>query len=365
MSTTAVSLNQPVIATGEARTFFFNGRLLSAEDLQREQGQRETGQRRLAQLIGCGIATGLDVTANIGSSTLSITAGLGVTPSGEVIAVDSFDLQLKAAATQTVSGRFSACDASASSGSLLAGQYLLVLTPTWISDGRAPTLLGDVGACNRNVERPAVRARLLKLKTPDGATDTTLRNLLAVALLAPEPLPTPTPGAPPILIGWWPTKFAPTLGLDDLPIAVVSINAQAQVVFLDVHAAQRRLAPSPGNAADALWPESCAVEMEAFALQFSDQTSKLDTNASAEAFVWLPPVLVLNKQAKLNYGQVFGNLPKEHKVGREGFARALRDSLNGEPIERANGIRSVLLRLGDSERWLLRLRPARKPSTPK
>jgi len=368
MDPTSIRLNQSVIASGEARTFFFNGRLLSAEDLKREQGQREAGQRRLAQLVGCGIATGLGVEVGVSKkTTLSIKAGLGVTPSGEVIEVGDLELDLQTAPRPLRAGGFSACEAAFNSGALLAGLHLLVLTPTWISDGRALTLLGDVGACNRNVERPAVRARLVKLK--DLTTDPNKRrNSLAYALLAPDPLSAEFKTTK--LIGWWPGSIAPTLRGDDLPIAVVSINEKAEVEFLDVDAARRRLAPPPGNAADALWPESRTAEMEAFARQFLGHLSELKYLKLREQtvqFDWLPPVVVLNKEAKDRYSQVFSKtsaaLPeKEHKVGRESFARALRDGLHGEPIKiQVNSVRAVLLKLGDSDSWLLRLRPPRLP----
>lgn len=372
MSATDIRLNQPVIASGEARTFFFNGRLLSAEDLQREQGQREAGQRRLAQLIGCGIATGLGVAAGVGSTKLSITAGLGVTPSGEVIEVGSLEVDLQTASRPRRAGGFSACEAAFNSNAPIAGLHLLVLTPTWISDGRAPTLLGDVGACNRNVELPAVRARLIKLIPPTNDA-IKLRNHLAYALLGADPLL--ASGAADDLIGWWPRKIAPTLGHDDLPIAVVKINDRAQVEFLDVDAAQRRLAPPPGNAADKLWPESRTVEIEAFMRQFLGQLRDIarehkasppeDFAKHATDFVWLPPVVLLdNDDVRQCYQKVFANtaaaLPPSYDINREMFACGLRDGLYGEPVELSKAASSYyrsLWKLIDSNRWLLRFLP--------
>lgn len=389
MSATGISLNQPVIASGEARTFFFNGRLLSAEDLQREQGQREAGQRRLAQLIGCGIATGLGVTAGVGSTELSIGAGLGVTPSGDVIEVGNLEIDLQTASRPRRAGGFSACEAAFNTNALIAGLHLLVLTPTWIGDGRARTLLGDVGACNRNVELPAVRPRLIQLNPP---TDDTikLRNHLAYALLGSDPLL--APGAANALIGWWPSRIAPTLGRDDLPIAVVKVNDRAQVEFLDVNAARRRLAPPPGNAADELWPESRTVEVEAFMRQFLGQIKDLakassgnalapptnlrieKTSSKLEPFDWLPPVVLLDEGQRQDYQKVLagtaGALPTlptyYESVNREVFARALRVGLYGEPIERVNAhpTNPLKLKLADRELWLLRFQSITSPLSP-
>src|SRR6218665_3143874 len=86
-------LNQVIAVAGEPRSFFFNGRLLSAEDLTREQAARDDAERRLARLIGCGVAEGLTVTAGVGS-VLHIAAGRGVTPSGAIIDIGKLALGL-------------------------------------------------------------------------------------------------------------------------------------------------------------------------------------------------------------------------------------------------------------------------------
>ena len=185
MATTTALLNQPVDALGEPRSYFFNGRLLSAEDLRREQDQRAGGQHRLARLMGCGVASGLRVSRLGTASKLRIAPGLGVTPSGELIEIDQLDLDLSAATRSGRLGGFGNCAAGLADGQPLAGLYLLVLTPAWTPQGRAQTLLGEVGACNRRTEQPAVRARLLALLPPTSATTANLRNLLAVGLLSP------------------------------------------------------------------------------------------------------------------------------------------------------------------------------------
>ncbi|PTT81722.1 hypothetical protein DBR42_17765, partial [Pelomonas sp. HMWF004] len=86
-------LNQVIAVDGPPRSAFFNGRLLSAEDLSREQAAREGAERRLGRLIGCGTAQGLGVAAG-GGSLVRVSAGLGVTPSGAVIEIGNLDLDL-------------------------------------------------------------------------------------------------------------------------------------------------------------------------------------------------------------------------------------------------------------------------------
>lgn len=320
----ATALNQPVAGSTSPRTFFFNGRLLSAEDLQREQTARESGQSQLARLLGCGIASGLEITGKHGETVLTIGTGVGITPSGGVIAIDTIELDLAAIGQRNRSGGFSDCLAAMSALSQVAGGlYLLVLTPTWLASGRATTTLGEVGACNRKLEQPAVRARLLAMKEPAdvpgasgkpgeteeaGKARDTLRNRAAHSLLAPEDpetiilqttATTGGSGAATRMVGWLPEGRVPALTADDLPLAVVYLSASATIDWCDGDAAQRRLAPPPGLAGDRFWRESHAVEMEAFSRQFVAQFSDQQAAAVediAGVYAFLPPVALVTRQ---------------------------------------------------------------------
>ncbi len=383
MAAIAALLNQAVAAVGEPRSFFFNGRLLTAEDLRREQGLREGGQRRLARLIGCGVADGLEVTA--AGSSVTISAGLGVTPSGEVLEIDDLQLDLAGAATAGSGTGFGDCGAGIAAGMPLAGVHLLVLSPAWTPQGRAQTLLGEVGSCNRRVEQPAVRARLLSVQAPGAASPLTERNLIAAGLLSPgEGLAAVAAGE---RLGWWPRQrqssttgaSVPTLSADDLPLAVLRLKADAKVDFMDMHSARRRLAPPPGEAGDSLWPMSWGVEVEAFAAQvlglLSDTTlaaraaalpdplHPLDASkkaASEQAFEWLPPLVVLTPAQLTNWRRVFKETalaPAAPVVlSREGFAHALEGGLRAGLVRRATAQVKLAQLHGHPERLLLRLR---------
>jgi hypothetical protein len=376
-----VSLNQPVAARGTPRTFFFNGRLLSAEDLRREQSLRENGQSQLARLLGCGIAGGLSVTQT-GNSRIDIASGLGVTPSGRIIDLIGQTIDLAGMAAAVRPGGFGDCAAAmANRERPAAGIYLLVLTPAWLASGRAATLLGEVGACNRNLEQPAVRARLLAVVAPAGSTDANARNAIAHALLAdadPASLPTqPDVVNPPSggqsLIGWWPAQVVPTLAADDLPLAVLRIDPYAKLVWLDAAAAQRRLAPPPGLAGDSFWRESHAIEMEAFARQFVDQLSdqagdqdalngqKVDPPSSSRAarFTFLPPLLRLDaRQLLLLRGQLGEtlSLTDAYSIGRADFVAELHQGLHDSTLALADARPTLWqLRGSDPPQYLLRL----------
>lgn len=364
MATSSVMLNQAVAASGEPRSYFFNGRLLSAEDLQREQSVREGGQRRLARILGCGIAEGLQVSAK-GAQGVSIAAGLGLTPSGEVIAIEAIDLQLDAAGSGAAAG-FAICAAGLAGGVPLAGLYLLVLTPTWTPQGRAETLLGEIGSCNRRIEVPAVRVRLIELQGPQSAIALNLRNMLAAGLLTPgEGLAQRNAHE---RVGWWPRQrqdsawgaCAPTLSADDLPLAVLQLDAGAQLQFVDAAAARRRLAPAPGSAGDALWPVSWRVELEAFAGQFLGQLDSNDKDLSQESFELLPPLLLPSAAQLKRYRQVFKKdavaptVP--HVLSREAFARAIDQGMQAGLVPRIGAEARLAQLEGHSDRLLLRLR---------
>ena len=351
-------LNQVIAVEGEPRSFFFNGRLLSAEDLSREQQARDGAERRLARLIGCGVAEGLTVTTGAGS-VLHIAAGLGVTPSGAVIDIGNLDLDLSSAGRGASFSGFGNCAAGLAEGQPLAGLYLLTLTPVWAGQGRAATLLGEVGACNRRTEQPAVRARLVEVQAPLGLAAVSLRNELAVALLSPGQGLTAV--AETARVGWWMRQrvgagaAAPGLTADELPLALLQIDAKAVPLWIDTDSARRRLAPPPGEAGDAMWPQSWGVEMQAFAAQFLGQLLGRDA-LSPDSFAWLPPTLPLNtaqleRLAKLMPSQVPS---RAETLNRTQFARAIQDGWQDVPVRRADARLHLAHLENHPERLLLR-----------
>lgn len=350
-------LNQVVAVDGEPRSAFFNGRLLSAEDLTREQAARDGAEARLARLIGCGVAEGLTVTAGAGS-VLHIAAGLGVTPSGAVIEIGNLDLDLSSAGRGASFSGFGNCAAGLAEGQPLAGLYLLTLTPAWSGQGRAPTLLGEVGACNRRTQQPAVRARLVEVQAPAGLGGASVRNELAVALLSPGWGLTAVPEGG--RVGWWMRQriaggaAAPGLSADELPLALLQIDAAAVPLWLDTDSARRQLAPPPGQAGDAMWPQSWGVEMQAFAAQFSAEM--MGAKAKAADFVWLPPTLPLTaaQLAQLRKLLPAGVPANPEVLNRAQFARALLDGWQDVPIRRAGAQLHLAQLAGHPERLLLR-----------
>jgi hypothetical protein len=67
------------------RPRWFDGRFLAARDLIREQQYFLTREADLGRAAGSGVATGLDVDEGPGAQTITIGAGHGITPAGELV----------------------------------------------------------------------------------------------------------------------------------------------------------------------------------------------------------------------------------------------------------------------------------------
>src|SRR5262249_60390177 len=85
-------LLEPVLSGGIKDTHFFNGRILTADDLRTMQTAARQHDAQLGRAIGDGVAYGLEVSVgSIDSSTgrvaLAITAGLAFNGVGQATAV--------------------------------------------------------------------------------------------------------------------------------------------------------------------------------------------------------------------------------------------------------------------------------------
>ena len=85
-----IALDLPIFSETSTRAAnFFNGRLLTAEDLSREQQANTDGHKQLGRALGDGIVRGLDVREATSSTptqpVLSISAGLALNRRGRAI----------------------------------------------------------------------------------------------------------------------------------------------------------------------------------------------------------------------------------------------------------------------------------------
>lgn len=131
-----------------SRSDYFDGRLLTATDLNRDQTYLDQRLREIGQVLGTGIAYGLEATLNSGSQRITIQPGLAVARSGRVLALTSVitvELANRAQIQLLNSG---------TSARLATGLYAVVLVHAEYSRGIAEVFPTDLG--NRRTAQPNV-----------------------------------------------------------------------------------------------------------------------------------------------------------------------------------------------------------------
>jgi hypothetical protein len=316
MSADVVTTDQPIVTGGLRTVRFFNGRLLTGEDLTREQEANGLARLRLGRVLGAGVAHGLDVSPAAATSNprpvVHVEAGAAVNARGRVLELSSAtDLALT---HERLDGTgedvlFHDCTpfqpATYSAG---AGAYLLTIAPASRNEGRAKvTGLGnEQAACNVAFSVEGVQFHLLQIALPSdvlGAGDR-LRNRLAHLLLGTADARRAAFERNPLgprhetygLLD--DLRSAGCLDDEQVPLAVLVWTAAAGIRFVDLWAVRRRIA---APAADRLLPtltgDRRRAEAEATFLQFQGQIDDalasgppLGAIAAADLFTFLPPV---------------------------------------------------------------------------
>ncbi len=91
------------------RTHYFDGRLLTAEDLERDQIYLDQRLREVGKVLGHGILRGLDLSYDKFSGLLTVNPGQAITPAGRVLHLGSsllVDLGDRALISQMNSGKY-------------------------------------------------------------------------------------------------------------------------------------------------------------------------------------------------------------------------------------------------------------------
>src|SRR5688572_25346209 len=250
---TATSIESLVGDTELRHINFFNGRLLTAEDLSDEQNANRSRARHLGRAVGAGIAYGLQVDIAQGGPSeeaiVEILEGLAVNRAGQT---------LRLACTQTISlvtpptaGTedqcvFSDC-ADLPSGLTLAGQgyYVLTIAPASKKDSLAPVSgLGNrLAECNSRYLVDGVQFRLLPMSVVAGSTDERARNEIAYQCFAfnvGNGLTAALNAATEPLYGLETLVPSGRLTEYDVPLAVIQLT-DAGINLIDVWAARRRI----------------------------------------------------------------------------------------------------------------------------
>jgi len=169
-----LQLQQPVTDGAIRAVRFFNGRLLTANDLTRQQQARREADRYLGLALGDGVAFGLDVTedrqqSEPGHPVIRIEAGLAINRLGQTLRLrDPTSVALtRAFETTATEGLFATCTPIAG-GTYIAGAglYVLTIAPAEASEGRAETNGLDPSnvRCNTDATVEAVLFRRLWIK---------------------------------------------------------------------------------------------------------------------------------------------------------------------------------------------------------
>lgn len=314
-------LLQPILRGGIRSVNFFNGRLLSAEDLSAEQAANREGRVRLGQAAGEGVAYGLEVSkAAAGtkeSPVVNVSAGLAVNRRGRTLRLDAaVELVLvpQAGDDEAVPLNVTFRDCRESQAGVYvagAGVYLLTIGAAEGTEGRVPfSGLGsnnDV-TCNTRYTVEGVEFRLVKLLESTRLTGDprSLRNRVAYQCFGVEELRAfgAQPFAGPLRqYGLLDEKRPNVLTDDETPLALVYWTPGGGVEFIDLWSVRRRLtAASAGERWAPLAGDRRLSEAEAMLLQFQEQAAALQQATDAdkvnklkadEHFAYLPPAGLL------------------------------------------------------------------------
>lgn len=367
---TTQSIDEPFVASTALRSVnFFNGRLLTGDDLSREQATQAARLARLGRTVGDGVAWGFEVVEQPALSTKSkpvvtVSAGLAVSRAGTVLELAApLDVALYRDAAAPAAGTepgnlFADCQPpAAGTYTAGAGVYLLTVAPKEQGEGRAQVNgLGNGDAsCNVALEAEALAFRLIRLSVPpEQLTEKDLlRNRIAYACFGTDALTAEVAdvfGAPVTSYGLLDTLRTQTLGDDEVPLAVVGWSIDDGIEFVDLWSVRRRVTR---RAAEGGWAASVAdrrhAEAEAMLLQFQDQIEDLrhagdpQLAVATDHFESMPPVGLLPIGGPGDFGfhylEFFTGLTVRNPVFVEGgrLEELIRSSLVYPPIDLASG----------------------------
>jgi hypothetical protein len=294
------TLDRPFVAGAALRSVnFFNGRLLTGDDLRVEQATQAARLERLGEGLGDGIAYGFEVEETLGSSTnaepvVTIARGLAVARSGAALELTT-DVEVSLVRRDPPAGAepgalFADCQPFApGTYTAGAGVYVLTVAPSQQGEGRAQAsgLGNDVVPCNIARSAEALKFRLIRLALPlsELADKELLRNRIAYACFGTNELAefVADPfGLPPTTYGLIDTLRKQTLTDDEVPLAVIGWSIDDGIQFVDLWSVRRRLTRrSPEGDWSGLVSDRRRAEAEAMFLQFQAQLADLTITVDA------------------------------------------------------------------------------------
>lgn len=193
-------LNTPITDDGLTSIRFFNGRVLSAADLETEQAADRRRRAQLGRAQGTGTVHGLHVRPAPGDAptALRVTKGLAINRAGSPVEL-FVDVEVSVVDANidpepATGGDFMVCEALPSVTATGTGAYLLVACPATKRRELVPrAAMGDggmAGSCGPKYRVEGVRFRLVHLDTSDDSLVPAvlrdpLRTLMAQVELSP------------------------------------------------------------------------------------------------------------------------------------------------------------------------------------
>lgn len=336
MADDVLALQQPTGEEGVESVNFFNGRLLTAGDLGREQLARRRADARLGEALGDGVAFGFDVAAKPppageALAVIEIAAGLAINRAGACLRLAQ-PRRVRLSRTDSTSFAAAGCMfddcVPLAGGTYVAGEglYLLTVAPAEIALGRAPSngLGGIEPRCDIDRKVEAVQFRLLEigrdLYADLSPADADFRNALAYRCFGAG-----------VTVGWATALLAGGprrdglldrmgdrgLSPHDVPLALLAFRGAAELVFVDNWAVRRplALADPAGTLSSLTAPRRIAVG-RAMLGQFQKHFEELRGTAGEAGtgfkarthFPHLPPVGILPRVTAARALDFFGGL---------------------------------------------------------
>ncbi|MBZ5506385.1 MAG: hypothetical protein LAO78_13070 [Acidobacteriia bacterium] len=364
------NLLTPIVNDRTRSVNFFNGRLLTGEDLTAEQQANRVAHSLLGQAMGSGVAYGLEVSesatlSQIASPVLSIKRGLAINSNGGTLLLDNdTDISLVRPAGPVSGGSsvFAEC-LPMQSGVYIAGAgvYLLTIGPASATQGLAEVSGVSTGSapCNSKYKADGVQFRLVQLDlTQSELGDVNhLRNLVAYKCLGVDDWATnvrdpfgTAPGSHGLINQ---LRSAKTITDCEVPLAVLYWTATDGIVFIDMWAARRPLVAK--DLLDAWAPGAGrrrTIDGIAMFLQFQGQLNDLAESTPAinplsvkvtDYFRYLPasgllPIGNVNPGDGFDYLQFLSGRTYRNPVFMEGarLERLVRTSFLYPPIDLSN-----------------------------
>lgn len=308
-------LKTPIPNSATLSIQYFNGRIVSAEDLNAQLTSDRTTRALIGEAAGSGIVRGFEVSEAPGvrsaaAPVLLVKAGLAINRRGHplLLAADTALSLTIPVDTPVVEGKlFEACTPPQGGAYIAAGgAYVLVVQPVTKPDGLASVAgLGNVAsACNVRFQLDAVSFRVIQLDIPlnDVPGPELFRNVIAYRCFSrgrvSDSVVRPFTQQPvsSALDALRPDRLTNC----DVPLCVFYWTATGGLQFVDQWPARRRVTHSTVAQIPGLSDDSIPAEGQAMIWQFAEHVEnilRLDPSPqslrAADRFRILPPAGLL------------------------------------------------------------------------